>query len=242
MTEVNHAPAVTLSRIRRLDLAFEPWDWPFARERQAEIAAHFARIQETRAVWNGRVLLLRDPHQEGDLFRARYFEVDYAAFLAWIHWGCPDRDVFNGFGMGALCGSDGAFLLGEMAPHTATAGRIYFPAGTPDRSDLHGGQVDMAFSVAREVEEEVGLAPGDYRAADDWTCVRTEQWIAFMRQLDVDVPAAELQARIDRWLATQERPELSAIHLVRGPDDFKPEMPRFITAFLTARLAQATSG
>ncbi|MEW6640871.1 MAG: NUDIX hydrolase [Pseudomonadota bacterium] len=236
MTEVTDAPAVTLSRIRRLDLAFEPWDWPFARERQAEISAHFARVQETRAVWNGRVLLLRDPREEGDVFRASYFEVDYAAFLAWIHWGCPDREVFNGFGMGALRGSDGGFLLGEMAPHTATAGRIYFPAGTPDRNDLRGGRVDMAFSVAREVEEEVGLAPSDYRAADDWTCVRTEQWIAFMRQLDVAVPAAVLQERITRWLATQETPELNAIHLVRDTSDFKPAMPRFITAFLAAKL------
>ena len=239
MTAASEAPEVTLSRIRHLDLAFEPWDWPFARERQAEIAAHFARVQETRAVWNGRVLLLRHPRQEDDVFRATYFEVDYASFLAWIHWGCPDREVFNGFGMGVLRGSDGAFLLGQMASRTATAGRIYFPAGTPDRNDLRGGHVDMAHSVAREVEEEVGLVPSDYRAADDWTCVRTEQWIAFMRQLDVDVPAAELQARITGWLSVQDTPELSAIHLVRDSGDFRPAMPRFITAFLAAQLAQA---
>ncbi|MBR1222215.1 NUDIX hydrolase [Bradyrhizobium sp. U87765 SZCCT0131] len=230
------APPLTLRRVRHLDLAFEPWDWPFARERAAEIADHFARVQETRAVWNGRVLLLRDPQDDGDTFRARYFEVDYAAFLAWVHWGCPDRDVFNGFGMGALRGSDGGFLLGEMAPHTATAGRIYFPAGTPDPSDIRGDHVDMAYSVTREVEEEVGLTLADYRAADDWTCVRTEQWIAFMRRLDVDMPAAVLQARITAWLATQDRPELSAIHLVSDRAAFRPTMPRFITAFLDAIL------
>jgi hypothetical protein len=36
--------------------------------------------------------------------------------------------------MAALRGADGAFLLGEMAPHTTNGGQIYFLAGTPDPS------------------------------------------------------------------------------------------------------------
>ena len=95
----------------------------------------------------------------GDRLRASYFETDFASFLAWRDWGFPDRDVFNGFGMGALRCSDGAFLLGEMADHTANAGRIYFPAGTPDLDDVKLGAVDIAGSIAREIEEETGLTP-----------------------------------------------------------------------------------
>ena len=63
---------------------------------------------------------------------ASYFETDFAAFLAWRDWGFPDESVFNGFGMGALRCTDGAYVLGEMGAHTANAGRIYFPSGTPD--------------------------------------------------------------------------------------------------------------
>ena len=78
----------------------------------------------------------RDPVFAGDRFSASYFETDFASFLAWRDWGFPDRSVFNGFGMGALRCSDGAFVLGEMGRHTSNAGRIYFPSGTPDPDDI----------------------------------------------------------------------------------------------------------
>ena len=117
-----------------------------------------------RELWNGRVLLGRNPVFAGERFSADYFETDFASFLAWRDWGFPDSDVFNGFGMGALRGSDGAFVLGEMGEHTANAGRIYFPSGTPDLDDVSGDVLDIAGSVAREVEEETGLTPADYRA------------------------------------------------------------------------------
>src|SRR5713226_8995453 len=103
----------------------------------------------------------------------RRAEIDahFASFLAWRDWGFPDGGVFNGFGMGALRCSDGAFVLGEMGEHTANAGRIYFPSGTPDLDDIRDGAVDISGSIAREVLEETGLAPADQRAASAWDCV-----------------------------------------------------------------------
>ena len=118
------------------------------------------------------MLLARDPVFAGERFSAGYFEADFASFLAWRDWDFPDRDVFNGFGMGALRCSDGAFVLGEMGrAYRECAGAIYFPSGTPDLDDIRDGTVDIAGSVAREVEEETGLTPSDYRAGADWDCV-----------------------------------------------------------------------
>ena len=154
-----------IHRVTQLDLKCGAWTWPFAAERHADIDAHFARQQaEKPQLWNGRVLLGRNPVFSGDRFSADYFETDFASFLAWRDWGFPDNSVFNGFGMGALRGSDGVFVLGEMAAHTANGGRIYFPSGTPDLDDLRDGMVDIPGSVAREVEEETGLTAADYRA------------------------------------------------------------------------------
>jgi len=225
-----------IHRVTQLDLSVQPWSWRFAEARRADIDAHFAVQQRKKpGIWNGRILLGRDPDFAEGRFSAQYFEADFASFLAWRDWGFPDKDVFNGFGMGALRCSDGAFVLGEMGQHTANAGRIYFPSGTPDLDDISDGMVDMSGSVAREVEEETGLTPADYRAGPHWDCVVTGAAIAMIRILDVDSSGEAVQARIEANLARQREPELSAIHLVRNAGDLTAAMPRFVTAFIEAQ-------
>jgi 8-oxo-dGTP pyrophosphatase MutT (NUDIX family) len=229
-----------IHRVTALDLAFQPRPWPFAQARRAEIDAYFAIKQaEKSGIWNGRVLLARNPVFTGERFSAEYFETDFASFLAWRDWGFPDAGVFNGFGMGALRGSDGAFVLGEMGQHTSNAGRIYFPAGTPDPDDLRGGAVDIPGSVAREVEEETGLASSDYRAAAHWDCVVSGASVAMIRILQVDASGEALRARIEANLARQTQPELAAIHLVRGVADLTAAMPRFVVAFVEKQFLDA---
>jgi hypothetical protein len=225
-----------IHRVTALDLGFEPRPWPFADERRAEISAHFAVKQREKPIWNGRILLGRDPVFTGERFSASYFEADFASFLAWRDWGFPDAGVFNGFGMGALRCSDGAFVLGEMGQHTSNAGRIYFPSGTPDLDDIRGNAVDIAGSVAREVEEETGLAPADYRPSAHWDCVVSGAAVAMIRILDVDLTGEALRARIEANLALQRQPELSAIHLVRERGDLTAAMPRFVAAFVEAQM------
>jgi 8-oxo-dGTP pyrophosphatase MutT (NUDIX family) len=226
-----------IHRVSRLDLKVGSFRWPFAEQRRVEIDAHFAEKQrEKPKLWNGRVLLARNPVIADGCFAADYFETDFAGFLAWRDWGFPDKAVLNGFGMGALRSSDGAFALGEMGGHTANAGRIYFPAGTPDLDDIRDGMFDVSGSVVREVEEETGLTPADYRAGQDWDCIDTGTSIALIRVLEVDMPGEALRAKIEANLARQTSPELSAIHLVRKRSDITAAMPRFVTAWLEAML------
>src|SRR5829696_2243327 len=232
---------LVIHRVSALDLVVEAWTWPFAETRRAEIAAHFAGQQrEKPAMWNGRVLLGRNPVFAGDRFSASYFETDFASFLAWRDGGFADKSVFNGFGMGALRCNDGAFVLGEMASHTANAGRIYFPSGTPDLDDISEGSVDMSGSVAREVAEETGLTTADYHADAHWDCLVSGSTIAMIRVLNVDTSGEALQERIERNLARQPQPELCAIHLVRAASDLTSAMPRFVTAFIEAQFATAS--
>src|ERR1700744_6345091 len=99
------SPAI--HRIRSLDLPVRPFVWRFAIDRRDEIEAHFSEKQrEKPKLWNGKVLLGRNPVFTGDRLAADYFETDFASFLAWRDWGFPDTGGFNGFGMGAVKAAD----------------------------------------------------------------------------------------------------------------------------------------
>lgn len=227
-----------IHRVATLDLKVGPFAWPFAAGRRDEIDVHLAGKQrEKPELWNGRVLLGRNVVHAGEHLRADFFETDFASFLAWRDWGFPDAGIFNAFGMGALLSSDGAFLLGEMGSHTANAGRIYFPAGTPDPDDVRGGRLDLAGSIVREVAEETGLQAADYIMDTHWTCVVAGPSIAMIRVLRIDMAGEALKARVEANLARETQPELRAIHLARSRSDIAPDMPGFVRAFLEARFS-----
>jgi 8-oxo-dGTP pyrophosphatase MutT (NUDIX family) len=225
---------IAIVPVERLELAFAPRPWPFASERRAEIDAHFAALQRTNpALWNGPILMLYQHAIRGAVFHGAYFQTDFASMLAWRQWNFPDAGVQNCFALGALQGSDGAFLLGVMGAHTANAGRIYFPAGLPDLSDVQGARVDLTHNVMREVREETGLGASDFEAEPGWTTVLAGPRIAQVKVLRVRETAAELRARILGYLASEAQPELADIRIVRGVADFDAMMPPFVTAFLT---------
>jgi len=223
--------------LTRLDLRLEPAPWPFAIERRAEIEAHFERLRAVKPLmWNGRVLLLRRGEIANGVLSGAYSEVDFASFIAWRDWGFPDASVRNCFPMAALRSSDGAFLLGVMGSDTATAGQIYFPAGTPDPSDVHGDIVDLERGVIRELIEETGLGAADVDAEGGWFATPLGQRLALMKIVQAKKTAGALHDDIGAFLASQKQPELSGIHVVRNLDDLRPNMPPYVTAFLKSRL------
>jgi len=227
-------PDTHIVPVNRLDVGFAPFRWRFAEARCDDIAAHFtARRQATPQLWNGRVLLMRDFAIEDGTLRGMYFEVAFADFLAWRDWNCPDPAIVNCFAVGALCASDGAYLLGVMSDHTANAGRIYFPAGTPDPDDVCGETVDLLGNVMREMAEETGLTAGDVSVTDGWHAVVDASRVALMKRIDVPYRASEARTRMLRHLASETQPELSDIRIVRSPADLDPQMPHFVTTYLS---------
>jgi hypothetical protein len=224
-------------RIARIDARCEPWDWRWASENRGRIDAHWReRTADKPKMFNGRVLLIHNLSIRDGECRARYFETDFADFLAWRDFGYPDPSITNGYAMGALQGSDGAYICGVMGGDTANAGRVYFPSGTPDPSDLlPDGSVDLAGSVVRELEEETSLQPGEYRVAEDWIVVHQWPAVAFFRLIALPEPADAVAERIRANLARQDEPELSDMHVIRGPDQIDPRtMPQSVQAFLRA--------
>lgn len=225
--------STTIYKVTQLNLPYVAWDWPFARENRDAIDSHFAKCQAAKPeLFNGAILLGRNPVFGKDTFRTECFRTDFASFLAWRDWDYPDKSVCNGFGAGALRCADGGFVLGEMAAHTANAGKIYFPAGTPDLDDLRDGYLDMPESIRREIAEEIGLLPRDYREAAEWSCIVEGLKIAMIRILDLPDHSADVRSRAESWLGGQSLPELSRIHIVRERASVTNAMPEFVKAFL----------
>jgi 8-oxo-dGTP pyrophosphatase MutT (NUDIX family) len=222
-----------LFRIERLELSFVPKPWPFAEEKKREIAAYFAELKRQKpALWNGRVLLMHHHLVTDGVFRGEYLETDYASFIAWRHWGALSTDIYDCFSAGAVVSADNAVILGVMGEHTANAGRIYFPAGTPDPSDIFGDRVDLGASVARELKEETGLDISEFTVEPGWTTVVDGGLIIQIQTLRSVEAAEALRERILVHLARDKQPELADIRIVRSPRDFDPAMPPFVTAFL----------
>jgi 8-oxo-dGTP pyrophosphatase MutT (NUDIX family) len=238
-----------LLEVAELDLAFESSRWEFAERQAAAIATHWARLTKAKpSLFNGRVLLLGkrliETRPDGTLIlKGVYFETDYADFLAWTAFGHPGGPIDNCFAMAALRSDDGAFLLGEMAHHTYSAGQIYFPAGTPDPDDVFDDRVDLEASARRELLEETGLLADETSIEPGWTVVIASQRIACMKLMTFPLPAIPLKARIEAFLARDPLAEFVRMHIVRDLEDIDEErVPSFVADYLRYAFAQGSVG
>lgn len=230
----------TITDVARIAARLEAHDWSFSHQRRADIDAHWARTKAGKPrIFNGKVLLQHACEFSGEVFHARYFETDYADFIAWIHFGYPPPPMRNGFAMAALRANDGAYLLGVMSEHTVNAGRIYFAAGTPDREDVRpDGSIDLEGSAERELIEETGLKADEIAMGEGWTVVLDKVSAACIRPARIDLPGEEARRLILSRIAGEPHPELSDIHLVRSPADLLPDrIPRYVLRYLERALA-----
>ena len=160
--------------------------WPFAIDEGEAIDRHWEKLRAGNPhLFNGRVFLNFERRiealSERRVLRGMASAVDFKAFLAWRDFGFPDGGVRNCFAMAALLSADGAFILGRMSERTANAGKIYFPAGTPDLGDVKDGALDLAGSAARELFEETGIGADEVAFAPGWTVVFEGPRIACMK-------------------------------------------------------------
>jgi 8-oxo-dGTP pyrophosphatase MutT (NUDIX family) len=230
--------------IDQIDLKVEQRPWPFAIEEREAIDRHWEKLRTQKPhVFNGRVFLnferVVETRGGARVLRGSAAAVDFKAFLAWRDFGFPDPHARNCFSMAALLSADGAFVLGRMSESTANAGKIYFPAGTPDLDDVKDGALDLEGSVLRELEEETGIGAGEVDLAPGWSVVFEGPRIACMKLTRSRLSAAEIAARFKTFIASQSRPELAALHPVFSVRDLDEDrMPQFTLRYLRHALAQ----
>lgn len=221
------------TRLRGIEARLVAYDWPWARENADAIAAHWQRRLAARpAMFDGIVLMACACTIRGGIAEIDLFEARYSQFVAFRDGGDFGGAVGNAFAAIVPRGADGAVLVGEMGAHTANAGQLYFPCGTPDRDDVRGAQVDLAGSAEREFTEETGLAlPED--AAGEWFLLEGEGQMAFLRPVRFPETADALVARVEAHRLAEADPELASLRILRGPADLDPaRMPSFVRAYL----------
>ncbi|MCJ2039390.1 NUDIX hydrolase [Methylobacterium sp. J-059] len=227
-------------RLARLEARLVTYDWAWARDNAERIEQNWMRRRAAQpALFDGLVLVACGCAIDGDSCRLDLFETPYSRFLAYRDGGSPDGHVANAFAAIVPWSADGAVLLGRMGVHTANAGQIYFPCGTPDLDDVRGEAVDFSGSAARELLEETGLRVPD-RATEDWICLRGEGQLAFLRPVRFAEDAAALIERMEIHALGEDEPELAGIVAVREAADIEAAMPGFVRAYLATAFEAET--
>lgn len=225
--------------VAALDCRFVTHRWAFETLRDADIRRHWTtRSAALPSLYDGRVLLARRAVVEGPasapILRLELFETAFSAFLAWREFGCPDESVFNCFAMPAVHAADGGYLVGEMGADHSNAGAFYFPAGTPDPSDIRpDGRVDFDGSLRRELHEETGLDAARGRIAPGWTIVFDGQYVACLKEIAWPETAETLVEEARRAIASCPDAELANVHIVTDAGQLASDRtPAFMAAFL----------
>jgi 8-oxo-dGTP pyrophosphatase MutT (NUDIX family) len=230
----------TIAVVAGFEMALGGDDWPFLNDRADDVAHCWAAESAANpALFDGRVLVASTLAVENGIVRGRYLEVPFSALLYWRRLGFPSAGAFNCFGAAVACSRDGAVLLGVMAPHTANAGRIYFPCGTPDPGDIDGTRLDIERSILRELEEETGLGADVVQPTSRRWLVRDDPIVCCARRIDVDLEATALETRVRAHLAADPHPELSDIIVARRRSDLDG-LP--VMAFTRALLSELLPG
>jgi 8-oxo-dGTP pyrophosphatase MutT (NUDIX family) len=232
-SEQHSSASATVQYVDRLDFAFAPWAWPFAQGRRAAIAEFFDKLRENKpALWNGKLLLLREASIAGATMSGTFFETDYAAMLAAVAWDAMGNGVKSCFPAAAVLSADGGFILGEMAPHTQNAGQVLLPCGSVERGDASDGRIDLFATLRRELFEETGIGADSLLAGAGWYAVSIGALLPLVKVMRATAPAEQLRRRICANLADQQDPEFCHVVVVREPSDLDERVPRWVAAFL----------
>lgn len=213
--------------------------WTFAEENRDAIDAHWQQaLARNPKYFNGAILLLVSYQIRHGLFSGELLRSDFKSVLYWRSLGFPETGVRDGFGSGLIRASDDGVLLAQQAAGHLNTGLAYLPGGFIDDRDIDAnGNVDIAASVARELQEETGLAPPDITLEPGLIITLSGPHVSISVPYRSKHDSAALQASANDAIANDTDGELSACIVVRELDDLHGlELATYAATLLPALL------
>ena len=214
-------------QVSECDLQLSDRVWDFAELNAAAIDLHWQRrCKESPAFFNGRILMLTNYEIADGKFAGELFETDFKSFLYWRETGqSPGAGIIDGFGSALIRSCEGHVLLGQQTPGNVNGGMAYLPGGFIDRRDIEiaSGRrvVNIANSIAREVEEETGLGSHDQTALPGYTLTLLPAQVSIAVTYQSPLPSQVLRTQILKHIKTEVEPELADIVIVRADKDLQ---------------------
>lgn len=194
--------------------------------------------------FNGVVCLVDCMSINAGTFDATLLKSDFKSYLYWRGQGYPMAGVRDGFGSALISAGDGAYLLGRQRAGHINGGLSYLPGGFIDERDVaHDGCIDIAASIARELEEETGLTPADVEVLPGFLVTETGAQLSIAKTFQSPLDGDQLKMQIERYLADDPASELDGVVIVRRVEDLEGlPMPSYARVLLGQLLTRAGAG
>jgi hypothetical protein len=198
-----------------LEVTDKAWEW--AADNAPAVKRFWKKaIVDKPSLFNGQVLVMGEHEIAGGCLSGTVHKTDFASFLYYKDQGLPeDAGVRNVFGCAVVRSVEGHLLFGRMAPYTASSGRVYPMAGTPDLDDIKDGKLDIEGSVQRELHEEAGLFTTDAIRQPGYLLIENAGMSALCAVFDFAASSRDLKMRMMRHIDLQDEPELDEIVVFR---------------------------
>ncbi len=118
----------------------------------------FKLLKDRKTLRRGDVFTISTIEKGKSRFKIRVKLTDYAHYMATINnkidkkYGC--RVIHTSALVETL---DNKIIIGEMASNTSTPGRLQFPGGGIDKTDLENNSINLNKNISKEIKEELGI-------------------------------------------------------------------------------------
>jgi len=211
-------PGDGVARVAACDLKVALQRWNYAADKAADIERHWQeRLAERPQMFNGVVHLLVAGRCDRGGFSGELLATDFKSYLHWRDAGFPAAGVRDAFGSALIRSAEGHVILGRQRAGNINAGLAYLPGGFIDARDVtSAGTIDIAASILRELHEETGQSPSEFRIVPGYHLTRWNALLSFGLELVSPLPADALRERIMQHISPDPDSELIDAVIVRS--------------------------